>query len=412
MKTPMRVRFKKWLSRFVKAVFALLAFASVLLFVWWWLQPRLPDSVPDLHDEYVASADYVSAANEASEMIREVAAELRLPSVSIAVSVNGGVKWAAALGMADLSSDRKADLRTSYRTGSVAKAMTGFAVAQLVRRQNLDLDASVREYVTSFPAKRWDVSLRQLGSHTGGVRHYADFGEPGFASEQFSKHHYATVEESLSFFKNDPLAYEPGTDFLYSTHGFTLLSAAMESATDATYPELMADIVWNPLEMRDTTTDDFTKPAPARAIPYVAIGGRAIHAEGPDPSYKWAGGGLLSTPTDLVRLGSAMLLERFVTVDQREEYFTPRPLADGSANPQRYALGWRNDSQQELLESVEPLAVMHHGGSSPGGSSFILLIPNGTTSAAVMTNVSIADPWPLRKALYQIAGKFRKVQLK
>ena len=86
--------------------------------------------------------------------------------------------------------------------------------------------------------------------------------------------------------------------------------------------------------------------------------------------------------------------------------FTPRPIADGSANPQGYALGWRNETQTELIGSAEPRAVVHHGGQSPGGSSLILLVPDDAVAAAVMTNLSIADPWPLREALYQIAGKF------
>lgn len=407
----MKTIFKKWLGRFIKAALTLIAMAGTTLLVWWWLQPPLPKNGLELQEQRLASDDYKAVASDVTETLRVVADECGLPSLSIAVSVHGEVKWAAAFGFADLSRRRKADLETSYRTGSVAKAMTGFAAACLIRRGDLDLDASVRQYVTNYPEKRWDVTLRQLGSHTGGIRHYADPTESSFVAEQFSKYHYASVDEALNLFSGDPLAYEPGTEFLYSTHGFTLLSAAMEAAADSTYPDLMAELVWNPLEMHDTAIDDITKPVAGRAIPYIAIGGRAIHVEGPDPSYKWAGGGLISTPTDLVRMGIAMFSEGFVSENQRKDCFVPRPLTSGSVNPQGYALGWRNETQTDLIGSAEPLAVMHHGGQSPGGSSFIVMIPAGQVCVAVMTNVSLADPWPLREAAYRIAGEFRGVPI-
>ncbi len=335
-----------------------------------------------------------------------MAGELGLPSVSIAVSLRGETVWAAALGMADVSAGYEAGLRTRYRAGSVSKAITGLAAAKLVQIGKLDLDAPVRYYVPSFPAKGWEITLRQLGSHTGGVRHYANPGGSGFWREQFSGHRYSSVDEALEIFSEDSLLFEPGTAFGYSTHGFTLLSAALEEAAGAPFPELMDELVWDPVGMVDTRLDD-GRPDPDRAVPYVALAGRLVHVEGPDPSYKWAGGGILSTPTDLVRMGGAFLTDRIVNADLRVDLFSPQPLADGSPNPQGYALGWRNEIELDLLGSPDPLAVLHHGGSSPGGSSFLLLVPNGNVAAAAMTNLSLGDSWPLRSTVYEVAALFR-----
>ena len=39
-----------------------------------------------------------------------------------------------------------------------------------------------------------------------------------------------TIKESLALFQDDPLTGEPGESFLYTTHGYTLVSAVVESA--------------------------------------------------------------------------------------------------------------------------------------------------------------------------------------
>uniref|UniRef100_A0A8D0GT67 Beta-lactamase-related domain-containing protein n=1 Tax=Sphenodon punctatus TaxID=8508 RepID=A0A8D0GT67_SPHPU len=49
--------------------------------------------------------------------------------------------------------------------------------------------------------------------------------------EYYLKEKFETVIDSLKIFKNDPLFFKPGSQFLYSTHGFTLLSAVVERAS-------------------------------------------------------------------------------------------------------------------------------------------------------------------------------------
>lgn len=398
---------KRWLWRMVKVG----ALAGLVVMVaggaWWLSRPEAGPRDLELREErLIRPADRV-AADSALGMIAGVARELGLPSVSVAVGVEGEVVWAAALGTADLAGGRGASLRTVYRAGSVSKSMTGLAVAELVERGALDLDASVHRYLPGYPVKRWAVTPGHLGAHTGGVRHYAGPGEPGFFAEQLSKRRYGSVDEALSIFSGDSLLFEPGTGFQYSTHGFTLLSAVAESAAGVPFLALLERELWTPLGMQDTRPDDLSVVDSMRAVPYVALGGRLLHVEGADPSYKWAGGGILTTPTDLVRMGNGLLSGRLIADSLRAALLTPRPLADGSPNPQRYALGWRNGAEAELLGSTDTLDVLHHGGASPGGSSFLLLIPEGRGVVAVMTNLSLGDPRRLRSVAYRALGLFR-----
>jgi CubicO group peptidase (beta-lactamase class C family) len=390
------------------AVRLFLGAASVTLLAaggWWLTRPPADRGVPELHQELLTHAGDRAVADSALSLARQLADDLDLPSVSFAVSIQGETVWAAALGKADVGQNHDASLNTVYRAGSVSKSMTGLAVARLVERGGLDLDAPAGTYLPEFPEKRWPITPRQLGAHTGGVRHYASPAEPGFFSEQFSKRRYGSVGEALSLFEEDPLLFEPGTAFQYSTHGFTLLGAVAEAASGVPFLELLDQEVWAPLGMGRTRPDDLS--GPDRAVPYTALGGRLFHTEGANPSYKWAGGGILSTPSDLVEMGAGLMAGDVIGDSLRAELFRPLPLADGSPNPQAYALGWRNGRESRLLGTPDTVAVLLHGGASPGGSSFLLLVPEWRGAAAGMTNMTLRDPRPLRRAVYEIMGMFR-----
>ena len=57
--------------------------------------------------------------------------------------------------------------------------------------------------------------------------------------EYYIKDHYKTIKEAVELFKDNPLLKKPGTDYLYTTHGWTLLSAVMEKASGMDYVTYM-----------------------------------------------------------------------------------------------------------------------------------------------------------------------------
>ena len=61
-------------------------------------------------------------------------------------------------------------------------------------------------------------------------------------------------------------------------------------------------------------------------------------------------------------------------------------LANGLANEQNYALGWRIDTSTRLFGKDKPTAIIHHGGQQEGGASFLAIAPALGVSVAVMTN--------------------------
>ncbi len=217
--------------------------------------------------------------------------------------------------------------------------------------------------------------------------------------------------------------WKSDTGNTYSTHGFTLLSAVLEGAAGQPYLAFMDQAVFAPLGMERTGPDDGTATDPLRAVPYHmdkliarlvfhlgppgrSLGTRYARPPDADPSYKWAGGSHLSTASDLVRMANALMSYELLDSVTVELLWTPQLLPDGSMNPQRYGMGWRIDREAELLGLADSVRVVHHGGSSPGGSAFLLLVPEARVAIAVLTNMTLSQPWPMRWEAYRIAGEF------
>jgi CubicO group peptidase (beta-lactamase class C family) len=97
-------------------------------------------------------------------------------------------------------------------------------VGLLVEQGTLKLDDEIQTYVPGYPKKPWPVTLRQVMSHTAGVRNDGGDEGPLFGAS------CATTTEALPYFANDELRFEPGTDYRYSRYGWILVSAAIEKA--------------------------------------------------------------------------------------------------------------------------------------------------------------------------------------
>ena len=72
-----------------------------------------------------------------------------MPSLSVSVGLEDKVVFAKAIGFSDVESRRKANQKSQYSVGSLAKPMTGIALAKLVDAGKIELEASVNTYLKS-----------------------------------------------------------------------------------------------------------------------------------------------------------------------------------------------------------------------------------------------------------------------
>ena len=328
-----------------------------------------------------AATDYAAAIEQARAMVRELVAEQNIPGFSIAVGLHGQVLWSEGFGFANLEHRVPVTTLTKFRIGSVSKPVTATAVGILMQEGRLDLDAPVQRYVPSFPEKPYPITVRQVAGHIAGIRHYR-------GDENFSARRYESVLEGLEIFEDDPLLFEPGTQYSYSSYGWNLLSAVVEGASGEPFLHFMNDRVFEPLEMRHTVAGHTDSIIAHRTAFYVRSRDDRglLNARFVDNSYKWAGGGFLSTPEDLLRFGSAHLEPGILDARTFEVFFTSQELSDGTRTS--YGVGWRthtNDYGERIV---------NHTGGSVGGTTVLLVNRDRGLVVAAVANISRARMGP------------------
>jgi len=255
-----------------------------------------------------------------------IAAEMAragIPGLSAAIGLGGDLKWTAGYGLADVENSVPAKVDTAYRLASVTKPMTAVAVLRLAEQGKLDLDAPIQRYVPSFPDRGRTITARLLLAHLGGIRHYSE-------GEFVSTRHYESVVDALGVFKDDPLAFEPGTHFLYSTYGYNLLGAVAEGAAGRPFLSELHEAVCVPAGMTRTRADDHFELIPNRAEGYIrTAAGELANSGMADTSVKIPGGGLISTAPDVARFGLALLGGRLVRNETLGAMLTAQKTKDG-----------------------------------------------------------------------------------
>lgn len=360
-----------------------------------------------VYDDSYATA--IASVNDQLDVYR---ASLVSPSVSVAVGVAGELVWADARGYADIESQTLATPDTIYAIGSVSKPLTGVLAMRLWQVGILDIDADVRDYVPEFPEKKHTVTLRQLLSHQGGIRHYKFGWRPPVFSESSLNHEFASVKESLSLFADDALLFEPDTDFEYSTFGYTLVAAAVEAAAGQQYEDALREYVLGPLGMERTSIDRHGHIPGSRATDYVGTFSKKAVVPSPatNSSYKWAGGGLVSTPTDLVRLGNAILDDALLNDSIRTEMLTARTLPSGELNPQHYGLGWRIGGlvvTDDATGEDKIITLINHGGTRAGSTAILMIVPDHEVVVAMTANtVGRGASGPITSVAAKVAREF------
>ncbi|MFQ6046360.1 MAG: serine hydrolase domain-containing protein, partial [Gemmatimonadales bacterium] len=338
-----------------------------------------------------AGGEYEDAIRQARLAIDSLMRANNVPGVSIAVSVGGQVVWSEGFGYANVEQQTPVTPTTKFRIGSISKPLTAAAMGLLYERGKLDLDAPVQRYVPQFPEKaKGTITPRLLAGHLAGVRHYLPDGSDNFLTKR-----YENVEDALEIFADDTLNFVPGSKYQYSSYGWNLLSVVVQSAAGERYLDYMRENVFRPLGMRNTVADHTDSIIVGRTGFYVRTpGGFVVNAPYVDNSYKWAGGGFLSTPEDLLRFAHAHMYGGLLKRETVELWWTPQVTTTGDTTS--YGIGWSSGEW-------EGHRWVGHGGGSVGGNCRLVIFPAEKVVVAITTNITGAG---LRRIPERIAGMF------
>jgi serine beta-lactamase-like protein LACTB len=341
---------------------------------------------------------YARPVEESQRRARALVAGENLPGLSVAVALNGDVVWAEAFGWSDVETDTPLAPMTQFRLGALSKPVTSVAAAVLSDQGRLDLDSPVQRYLPEYPEKQWPVTTRQLLGDVSGVQRLRG---DNHNTDAMPVSHCDDLDEAVAMVHDDPLRFEPATQYRYSIWGWVLVSAIVERAAGEPFERFMSRRVFAPLSMTRTVVAESADldDGPARHVaPRSFLGIRlgSKDAARPDYSCLAGAGAFLSTPSDLVRLGSVMVKPGFLKPETIAAFETPGRLASGASTT--YALGWTVSTVQL---AGRPARMLSHRGSPWGGTVSLLAFPDSGLAVAVAANGTIAtgvNPFALQVA--------------
>ncbi|HXV62397.1 MAG TPA: serine hydrolase domain-containing protein [Vicinamibacteria bacterium] len=318
------------------------------------------------------------------------------PGCALGVIQNGELLYSRAYGMANLEHDVPLSTRSVFRTGSLGKQFTAFAILLAEQQGKLSVDDDVRLYLPELPETERPITIRHLIHHTSGLRDYLTLMElAGFRDEDF----YTEQDILDRLSRQENLNFEPGSEYLYSNTGYFLLSQILLRATGSTLAQFAARYLFEPLGMRDTHFhDDFRKIVPGRATGYRPRESEDGFEIDMTTLNMVGDGGVFTTVEDLVHWDRNFYSGEVGGAELARKRLETGRLDDGRVQTYAYGL---------TIGSHRGHRTVSHGGAFVGFRSAMIQFPDDRFSVYVLCNLATAQPTTLAE---QVADIFLELE--
>lgn len=317
------------------------------------------------------------------------------PGVSVALISGGEIQWAKGYGYADRERDRPVTTETIFQAASISKPVAAMAALKMVEDGLLGLDRNVNEQLTSWQipdnefTTEHKVTLRSLLNHSAGT---TVWGFPGYERGDAVPSTVGVLEgegntDAILVWK------EPGESWRYSGGGYTVMQLMMSDIADKPFPELLSELVLDPLGMTSST---YEQPLPEHRL---ADAASAYDNQGNKIAGDWhvypesAAAGLWTTPTDVAKFA----------IEIQQAYHGNGHVLSQEMTQQMLTPGM-NDHGLGPAISGDGLRFGHGGANAGFRSQFTAFIQDGE-GAVVMTNSDAGSPLA-NEILYTIAAEY------
>ena len=319
----------------------------------------------------------LAAAGSASDSLRIQIERIVAPYVSlgdfsgaILVAERGQVLFSGGFGMADFELGVPNDPSTRFMIGSVSKQFTAAGVLLLEVEGRLKVNDPLSKFVPDYP-RGDEISLHHLLTHTSGVPDI-------YTLDAYATLRYAdpSLADIVALFRDEPLDFDPGSQYSYSNSGYVLLAYIVELVSGSNYAAFVRDRIFRPLGMNDSGALEDRGIVPGLATGYDPVGQtnlrRAIQVA---PALVTGAGSIYSTTEDLLRWDRAL--------------YTTALLPDSSRAKMMTDYGSRYGYGVSVFERFgEP--VIEHDGRLPGYACDFARYLDSKTVVIVLANIQSA----------------------
>lgn len=328
------------------------------------------------------SPDLSAQANpEAEQIIEKMLVDLmsinRVPAHSVAIAMDGRVIAQVTVGEKDVRNHIAATDTTTFRLASVSKVVGATMLAKLVQDGSLDPDKPIGQYMPGLEKRYQALTTIQLLAHISGMPHYQS------RDALIAATHYDSATQALAAVGDRSLLEDPGEAYVYSSHGYSILSALYEAITGKPLQQSVPEFVQQMVGRTTPALEDVTKRNSRRSNVFDLGPGGPVTLKQKDQSYSPFATGFIATAADLALFGDAVLSSSLINDETRDMLFDPVHLNDGSKTGNylyEVAFGWR------VGMDMSGRRVIHHAGITQGARSVLVIYPDIGLSIAFLSN--------------------------
>jgi CubicO group peptidase (beta-lactamase class C family) len=306
-------------------------------------------------------------------------------SGSIALSTGGEFDCLASYGWANAEAGSPNTVDTVFSLGSVSKAFTAAAVLELVSTGKILLTDRVGDLIPELAGREADATVEQLLLHTSGL-----------VGTHASDHEPLDRDAALAAIGRLERAFEPGSDFVYSNAGYTLLALIIEASSGMTYRDYMVSQVL-PLPDGDVAGGfwDGEPAAPGpRAVGYHDDGPTGEMGDFGGPHWALDGNGDLAMTTSSLAAWTHALFTGHVVSPEAVELLTTLAFDQGDGTSE--TPGWV--AYDESLFG-QPFFATAGGGGDVGHNAVVVWVPDDELVIAIASNTPAVSAEELLRAI-------------
>lgn len=269
---------------------------------------------------------------------------------------------------------------TLYMIGGMTEMFTAGILFKLQEEKKLSIEDPISKYLPEYP-KGDKIKIKHLLAHQSGIFDY--MGNNTLYDVGLNEPKSRAFMHSL--FKDQPLAFEPGKGFMYSTSNYYLLGNIIEEVTDTTFYAAMRTYIFNPLEIKNSGFNYGGFASWDKTQGYSILNTmRYIPAFPPDSTIGYASAGVFTSAEGMRKWANALLGNKLL----KKESWKAMTTEQGNG----YGYGW------EVGTLMGKLAVGHTG-ETFGFVSALSIVPEDSTIILVMSNDFESEVYRIRDNL-------------
>lgn len=229
------------------------------------------------------------------------------PGAAVLLAQDGKILLSKGYGMANMELKVPVHPGHVFGIGTLSQYFTTVAILMLQEQGKLDVKDDIRKYIPSYNTHGKTITIENLLTHTCGIPGFREYVAYS-VKDKLEESRYA----GLQFSEEQPLLFDPGTNWSYSLPGYGLLSLIVEKISGQFFSEFVQQKIFDKLGMTQTY---FGKKGviPLKTTGYIFNAARKIYEryeEGSYVQYSAIGlGSILSTVDDLYRWHMGLQLE-------------------------------------------------------------------------------------------------------